>query len=110
MATFAATPSCRPRRPEMKLDQFVMSAMSELFKPNMQEVTVPGRAAGILRVPSKGELDAYFKDSLAGGGYDPSSHWCGIFATYLLRRAGVRCHWVMSKGIADDSDGVDLEI
>jgi hypothetical protein len=94
----------------MKLDQFVMSAMAEVLKPNMQEAKVPGRTPGIIRVPSKAELDTYFKDSLAGGGYDPSSHWCGIFAAYLLRKAGVRCYWLMSKGITDESDGADLEI
>lgn len=94
----------------MKVDRFYMSAMLELFKPNMQEAPVPGRAAGIIRVPTKAELDVYFKESLAGGGYDPSAHWCGIFATYLLRKAGVRCHWVMSKGITDDSNGADYEV
>src|SRR5262249_21372744 len=42
--------------------------------------------------------------------FDPTSHWCGIFATCLLNRAGVRCHWVMCDGIFNDLYEDDLEI
>ncbi len=70
-----------------------------------------GNIPGYTRVPSKADLDRYFKG--CGGnyrGYDTGSHWCGIFATYLMKLAGVNCHWVMGKGIQDDSNGADLEV
>jgi hypothetical protein len=97
------------REGRMKLDQFVMSAMSELFKPEATTFKGQDNVPGWTRVPSKSELDNYFKTSLAGPAFDPTVHWCGIFATYLLKKAGVRCHWAMGDGITDDSNGQDLE-
>ena len=93
----------------MKLDQFVMSAMSEMFKPEATTFSGQDKAPGWTRIPTKSELDNYFRTSLAGPAFDSTAHWCGIFATYLLKKAGVRCHWVMCDGITDDSNGVDLE-
>jgi hypothetical protein len=66
-----------------------------------------GREPGILRVPSVAELELYFSTA-AGVRYDPKVHWCGIFQTYLLKKAGVNCHW--DQAIVDDSGGTDLEI
>lgn len=66
-----------------------------------------GSIPGHTRVPSKEELNNYFK---AGGaaGYDKRVHWCGIFQVYLFKKAGVACHW--DRAIVDDSSGKDLEI
>ncbi len=52
------------------------------------------------RRPSIEELNKYFIgcDSVWKG-YDANTHWCGIFATYLLRKAGAKVRWVMALGI-----------
>lgn len=52
------------------------------------------------RRPSVNELNKYFIECNGPWkGYDPTTHWCGIFATYLLRKAGANVKWVMSRGI-----------
>lgn len=32
-------------------------------------------------------------------------HWCGIFATWVLRQAGVQVKWINIKGITEQSSG-----
>lgn len=52
------------------------------------------------RQPTQEELNAYFAG--CGGPWkkaDTTTSWCGIFATYLLRKAGAKVRWVMSRGI-----------
>lgn len=89
-----------------KIDLFIWWAMSEMYRGNLE---TNGKSPGITRVPSKSELDEYFK---AGGaaGYDKRFHWCGLYQTYLLKKAGVACHWQIGDGIKDDSGGTDLQI
>lgn len=61
------------------------------------------------RRPSLEELNRYCTgcgDSYAG--FDNTLHWCGIFATYILRKAGVRVRW--ARKIVDDSGGQDIKI
>jgi hypothetical protein len=74
-----------------------------------QTVSGPkGSVPGTLRVPSEDEMKNYFNTAGAAG-YDlKKTHWCGIFQTYLLVKAGVACHW--GREIVDDSGGRDLEI
>jgi len=93
----------------MKLDRFVMAAMGELFQPGATTFKGIGNEPGWIRRPTKEELDKYFRESEAGPAFDPTVHWCGIFATYLLKKAGVRCHWVRSVGITNDEGASDLE-
>ena len=89
-----------------KFDSFIWWAMIETYRGNLQ---TQNNVPGITRVPSKAELDEYFK---AGGaaGYDKRFHWCGLYQTYLLKKAGVACHWLIGTGIIDDSGGKDLQI
>ena len=54
---------------------------------------------GYIRIPTKEELNNYFVGAGLLGGYDPTGHWCGIFQTYLLRKVGIQCHWVIGRGI-----------
>jgi hypothetical protein len=52
------------------------------------------------RTVGSADMDRYF--IMCGGPYtahDHSSSWCGIFATYVMRQAGVDVCWKMSKGI-----------
>jgi len=88
-----------------KLDAFYWLATCEVYHGGTQETK--GNIPGHIRVPSKEELNKYFK---AGGvsGYNKTTHWCGIFQVYLLKSAGVACHW--EREIVDDSGGKDLEI
>lgn len=51
------------------------------------------------RRPSNDELNNYFIESGWKEGYNTTTHWCGIFATYLLRKAGAKVHWVKGRGI-----------
>lgn len=92
-----------------RVEQFVQLAIAEVNKPG---VMVKERVPGSVRVPTKDELDAYFRESKAGNVFDSNAHWCGIFAACLLTRAGVRCHWIVAEGIANDvyEDQKDLEI
>jgi len=72
------------------------------------------------RVPSKDELDKYFKGCNSTWpppldkkhkpftGYDRTVSWCGIFATYCLIQVGARVRWVISQGIEDLSGGGDI--
>jgi hypothetical protein len=85
-----------------RVEQFVQLAMSEVSKPGAQGVQVKGSVPGFTRKPTDDELDAYFQESKAGNAFNPSAHWCGIFAACLLKRAGVRCHWVVAAGIFND--------
>lgn len=91
-----------------KRDIYISYANSEVLYGKTTEYKYPeGTIPGYTRVPSKEELDNYFK---AGGapGYDPSVHWCGIFQVYLLKKAGVLCHW--DQAILNDIYDEDLEI
>ena|GEM_PF-1197527 len=90
-----------------KLDVFYWYATCEVYHGGTTEWKQNGSIPGHTRVPSKEELDKYFK---AGGvaGYDKNVHWCGIFQTYLLQKSGIACHW--AREIVDDSGGKDLEI
>lgn len=63
------------------------------------------------RRPTMDELNKYFIecDSIWNG-YNSTTHWCGIFATYLLRKAGAKVRWVWRRGIhnltgADNPEG-----
>jgi hypothetical protein len=89
-----------------KFDSFIWWAMIEAYSGNVQPW---GNTPGITRVPSEAELDNYFR---AGGaaGYDKRFHWCGLYQTYLLKKVGVACKWVIGKGIEDESGGKDLQI
>lgn len=63
------------------------------------------------RVPSRADLNRYFVG--CGGpywGYEPSVSWCGIFACYILRKAGLAVKWKMGRGIQDLSGGQDLKL
>jgi hypothetical protein len=95
-----------------RVEQFVQLAIAEVSKPGAQAAQVRGSVPGSTRKPTNDELDAYFRESKASNAFDPSAHWCGIFAVSMLRRAGVRCHWVVDGGIFNDlyEDQEDLEI
>jgi len=82
-----------------KLDSFMWWANLEVYRGEMLFADGKGYSSGILRIPSKTELNNYFIEAGLLGGYDPKAHWCGIFQTYLLKKAGIQCHWVISKGI-----------
>lgn len=91
-----------------KFESFYMGAVMEIFNsPGTTEWKQGGKTPGYTRVPSKEELDKYFRAADVPG-YDPSVHWCGIFQVHLLKQAGVACHW--NREIVDDSGGADLEI
>jgi len=50
--------------------------------------------------PTKEELDSYFKTTGASQyGYSKKIQWCGIWACYILRRAGLNVRWLSAKGI-----------
>lgn len=79
----------------------------------MQTETIPeSNIPGKLRHPSYAELDNYFKTAGWKEGFTyynkKNTHWRGIFQTYLLKQAGIACHW--NREIVDDSGGEDLEI
>jgi len=98
-----------------KLARFVNLAMMEVFKADVrghdvQTAKVRGRENLAVRIPTRAELNGYFLGAGCAGGYDPTTHWCGIYATHFLRLADVRCHWERGNGIIDDSGGEDLEI
>jgi len=62
------------------------------------------------RVPSRADLDRYFINCGGGySGYDPTVSWCGIFACYIMRKAGLRVKWKRYKGIEDLSGGTDMK-
>jgi hypothetical protein len=91
-----------------KRDIFINYAAGEVYHGKMTEYKYPnGTIPGYTREPSKTELNAYFQ---AGGaaGYSPTVHWCGIFQVYLLKKAGVLCHW--DREILNDLYEEDLEI
>jgi hypothetical protein len=91
-----------------KLDLFISYATTEVYHGKTTEYKYPGGTVpGFTRVPSKEELNGYFK---AGGaaGYDPTVHWCGIFQVYLMQKAGVLCHW--DRAIVNNLYDEDLEI
>jgi hypothetical protein len=88
-----------------KLDVFYWYATCEVYHGGTTEWKQSGGIPGQTRVPSKEELNNYFKAASVAG-YDKSVHWCGIFQIYLLKKAGVICHW--DRAIV--SDGNDLEI
>ena len=90
-----------------KLAVFIWWALYEVYHGKTSSGGPKGTIPGTIRQPSKTELDKYFQ---AGGaaGYDPKVHWCGVFQTYLLKCAGVNCHW--DGKIVDDSGGRDLQI
>ncbi len=93
-----------------KLGSLFWCANIEILYGKTKPVPVAGPKGsipGILRIPSKEELNNYFRTAGAGG-YVKTVHWCGIFQTYLLINAGVACHWHYE--IVDDSGGKDLEI
>ncbi|MCI0640938.1 MAG: hypothetical protein L0Y72_27010 [Gemmataceae bacterium] len=90
-----------------KLGTLILWALAEIYHGKTQSVPAKGGIPGILRIPSVEELKKYFKTAGAGD-YDKKVHWCGIFQTYLLIKAGVACHWKYE--IVDDSNGKDLEI
>lgn len=57
------------------------------------------------RKPSQAELDKYFSE--CGGPWEKADNitsWCGIFATYLLRKSGAEVKWVMGQGIHNESN------
>jgi len=88
-----------------KRDLFISLATQEVYRGQTAEYKYPnGTVPGYTRVPSKEELNAYFK---AGGvaGYSPAVHWCGIFQVYLMQKAGVLCRWAnyeISNNVYDD--------
>jgi len=52
------------------------------------------------RYVSQTELNQYFSE--CGGIWkqaDRTTSWCGIFATYLLRKAGAQVKWEVARGI-----------
>ena len=62
------------------------------------------------RVPSTADLNRYFVGCGGGyAGYDPTMSWCGIFACYILRKAGLNVKWKKYRGIEDLSGGSDLK-
>lgn len=89
-----------------KFEIFYIGAIMEVFSQGATEWK-QGGTPGYTRVPSKEELDKYFRAADVQG-YNKSVHWCGIFQVYLLKQAGVACHW--DREIVDDSGGNDLEI
>jgi hypothetical protein len=93
-----------------KRGEFLYFALNEVLMDGAVEVG-KGGLPGYTRVPSRTELDEYFTGcGSTFPSFDPRVHWCGIFAAYLLKLIGVRCHWAMGRGIVDDSGGEDLEI
>jgi hypothetical protein len=91
-----------------KFASYYMSAVMEIYNsPGATEWKQGASTPGCTRVPSKDELDKYFRAADVPG-YDKRVHWCGIFQVYLLKQAGVACHW--DRAIVDDSNGKDLEI
>jgi len=89
-----------------KLDSFIWWAMAETYRGKLETY---GNSPGITRRPSKAELDEYFKTGGAAG-YDKRFHWCGLYQTFLLKKAGVACSWRIGGGIVDESGGTDLQI
>lgn len=91
----------------LKKDKYAIACLIELNCGKTIQLKGLGQNVGVLRRPSVEELNKYF--AAAGmGRYDPKVHWCGLFQVYLLKQAGVNCHW--AREIVDDSGGADLEI
>src|SRR5215204_2965443 len=91
-----------------KRDLFINYATTEVYHGNMTEYKYPnGTIPGYTREPSKAELNAYFKAADATA-YSPTVHWCGVFQVFLLKKAGVSCHW--DRAILNDLYEEDLEI
>ncbi len=87
----------------------VYYALSE-FDMGLHGGSITATGSGYTRKPSRAELDKYFKAS--GGfpqGFDKTVHWCGLFATYVLRKAGVGVVWQHGK-IVDLSGGKDITL
>jgi hypothetical protein len=81
-----------------KLDAFLWWANIEVYRSGVDFENKTNSDSGFVRRPSSDELDNY----CIGAGlrkYEPTGHWCGIFQTYLMKKAGINCHWVISKGI-----------
>lgn len=89
-----------------KLDVLLWNATCEIHHGGATTCG-PKNSPGFVRVPSREDLDKYFR---AAGvtGYVKNIHWCGIFQTYLLQNSGVACSW--NREIVDESGGTDLEI
>lgn len=52
------------------------------------------------RQPTYSELNKYFVEcGSTWTSFDPTVNWCGVFAAYLLRKAGAKIRWVMGWGI-----------
>jgi hypothetical protein len=92
-----------------KRELFISLANQEVYRGQMSEYKYPNSIPGYTRVPTKDELNAYFR---AGGvaGYAPTVHWCGIFQVYLLQKAGVLCRWAYSEICNNLYDDPGLEI
>ena len=60
------------------------------------------------RRPSSEDLHRYFTQCGASyPGFDDTMAWCGIFATYILRKAGVKVRW--ARRIEDLSGGQQVK-
>lgn len=62
------------------------------------------------RQPTRSELDKYFSE--CGGIWkkaDTTTSWCGIFATYLLRKAGAKVLWSIGYGIHNQTGNENPE-
>ena len=91
-----------------KRELFIQYATNEvLYGTTTEYKSANGSVPGYTRTPSKDELNKYFQ-AAGVAGYDPAIHWCGIFQVYLLKKAGISCHW--DREIANDLYYDDLEI
>lgn len=74
--------------------------MSKRIKERFMQMAIDEMKGMKQRRPSADELNKYFVgcDGIWRG-YDPNTHWCGIFVTYLLRKAGAQVRWIYRRGI-----------
>jgi len=92
-------------------DWVVHHALSE-FNMALHGSSIKAEGGGYTREPSLAEMDKFFKGS--GGfpeGYSGNHkvHWCGVFATYILRKVCTGVAWQRGK-LVDLSGGKNLQI
>lgn len=95
---YDVTKTSTPDTNQTKTDIIIEKAIAEM------------RGERPLRVPSESELDNYFTGcGSAFTQYDRTVSWCGIFATYILRKTGLRVKWRIGKGIENEPGCFDIQ-
>jgi len=92
-------------------DWVVYHALSE-FDMARHGSSIKTEGGGYTREPSLEEMDKYFKGSGGFSGYSGNKgvSWCGVFATYILRKVCTGVAWKGGKLVDLSPGGKNLKI